>query len=399
MTTKNPPHAIEYANEQFIVCGAKKMRCGFTTGSAAAMASKAAAHFLLTGERLKTVQIMTPKRLFARADVIYPPITQSEPNRFRCGIVKDAGDDPDATDGCTIFATVELIAGENGVAVAIDGAKGVGRVTKSGLDQAVGNAAINSVPRKMIENEIRSECKTYGFSGKAIVTIDIPNGEEIAKKTFNAQLGIIGGLSVIGTTGIVEPMSEKALVDALEAEIKVIAAESPSPRSIIVTPGEYGLSFLSAFAPQLTQIPVVKCSNFIGSALDLIAAQGFSHVLISGHAGKFVKLAGGIFSTHSRTADCRLELLAAHAALSGAHRETVAAIMDCATVDAALSVLDCACEVQTETVLQSLLTKIEDHLDRRISGAFKWTFLMFTNVRGILCHSKNLFDFINEMPF
>ena len=391
----------QLATAQYIVCGSKKLRCGFTTGSAAAMAAKAASRFLLLGDKSKSVSITTPKGWLACADIIFDE-SSFKKNCVRVGVKKDAGDDPDATDGIEVFATVTILEKTaSDVEIIIDGGKGVGRVTKEGLDQAVGNAAINSTPRKMIEKEVREAAKEAHFSGKIEIIIDIPNGEEIAKKTFNKNLGITGGLSVIGTTGVVEPMSEQALIDALCAEINVIEAEQQGKkiRAIIVTPGEYGLSFLKGYksANNLEKIAVLKCSNYIGAALDLIASKNFTHVFIAGHAGKFVKLAGGIFSTHSRTADCRLELVAAHAALSGANRNTVAAIMECATVDAALEVLDKAVEVNTESVLESLEQKIEAHLERRIQNAFKWAFLMFTNVRGIISSTKNIESFFKEM--
>ena len=334
--------------------------------------------------------------------MIYPENAENQRNKFRCGIKKDAGDDADVTDGCEIFALAELFPSkESGVTVEIDGGEGVGRVTKDGLDQKKGNAAINSVPRKMIFQAVMEECEKYGFSGRVSIIIDIPSGAEIAKRTFNANLGITGGLSVIGTSGVVEPMSEQALLGAIEAEINVIAAENRGrkSRAVIVTPGEYGISFINQFfdSEKNPRIPIIKCSNFIGNTLDFLAAKDFTHVLIAGHAGKFVKLAGGIFNTHSRTADCHLELLACHASLSGANRATIAAIMDSATVDAALCVLDLAEEVRTDDVLKSILKKIEAHLNRRISGAFKWAFLMFTNERGIIAKSENLLDFVHEM--
>ncbi|MBQ6782351.1 MAG: cobalamin biosynthesis protein CbiD [Treponema sp.] len=390
------------ANEQYIFSGTKKLRCGFTTGTCAALASQAAVESLLSGYMPKTVSLRTPKGWLVRAKVIaengVPPAQNG--GVFRCGIQKDAGDDPDVTDGCHVFATAELIPAERidvgaavttatdtpdaaGVCVTIDGGKGVGRVTKAGLDQPIGEAAINRVPRQMIAAAVRDVCEMYGFLGEARITIDIPEGERLANQTFNPQLGIEGGISVIGTSGVVEPMSEQALLDALEAEIRVIAASyaEKTSRPLVITPGNYGKDFVTRY-PELEKIPVLKCANFIGNALDLAAAYGFTHVTLVGHAGKFVKLAGGIMNTHSRVADCRMELISAYAALCGAEKPILVRIMDCATVDAALTVLD---EIAlTEKTMQTLMDAAKKHVARRVNGAYSFSLIMFTNERGVI---------------
>ena len=411
------------ASEQFVFSGAKKLRCGFTTGTCAALASRAAVESLLSARVPKTVSLRTPKGWLARADVVADAAElvpfASGGMRFRCGVKKDAGDDPDVTDGCLVFATAELFPaaptqaetvrmdlaqtastqtkpaqmkpaqtkpaadGDGSVRVSIDGGAGVGRVTKPGLDQPVGVAAINRVPRQMIADAVCDVCEAFGFAGEVRVTIDIPEGERLSEKTFNPQLGIEGGISVIGTSGVVEPMSEQALVDALETEIRVIAAsyEDKSERPLVITPGNYGKDFVARY-PELEKIPVLKCSNFIGAALDLAVAYGFTHVTLVGHAGKFVKLAGGIMNTHSRAADCRMELLCAHAALCGAEKTVLARIMDCATVDAALSVLDEA--RLTERTVRSLVDAAKTHVTRRVDGAYSFDIVLFTNERGVI---------------
>lgn len=375
------------ATEQYILSGTKRLRCGFTTGTCAALASRAAVESLLSGSVPQSVSLRTPKGWLARADVICEDALISFASGgecFRCGVQKDAGDDSDVTDGLFVFATAELFPNDGeSVTVSIDGGAGVGRITKAGLDQSIGEAAINRIPRQMITAAVTDVCESFGFSGNVKITIDIPSGEAVAKKTFNPQLGIVGGISVIGTSGVVEPMSEQALIDALETEIRVIAASygNKSDRPLIVTPGNYGSDFVARF-PEWKDIPVLRCANFIGNAIDLASAYGFTRVIFAGHAGKFVKLAGGIMNTHSRVADCRLELVCAHAALCGAEKNTLSSIINCATVDAALTELD---KVNlTEKTIRSLMDAAVKHVARRVDGAYPFELIMFTNERGVL---------------
>ena len=195
--------------EEYIVKDGKKLRLGYTTGSCAAAAAKAAAYMLLTGRRKDTIDLLTPKGIRLHLTVEEIKITSSE---VSCAIRKDSGDDPDATRGTLIFACVRKT---DVPEILIDGGAGVGRVTKRGLDQPVGAAAINSVPRRMIEENVREVCALCGYDGGVSVVISVPEGEALAKKTFNPRLGIVGGISILGTTGIVEPMSEQALVDTI----------------------------------------------------------------------------------------------------------------------------------------------------------------------------------------
>lgn len=149
--------------------------------------------------------------------------------------------------------------------------------------------------------------------------VSIEGGEEAAKKTFNPHIGVIGGLSVLGTSGIVEPMSQQAIVDTMQLEIHQAALKNGA-RRLILTPGNYGLDYLRETYPALLDIPIIKCSNFIGDALDAAATEHFEEVLLVGHIGKLVKVAGGIMNTHSRMADCRTELFCTYAALAGAKK-------------------------------------------------------------------------------
>ncbi|MCI8870393.1 MAG: cobalamin biosynthesis protein CbiD [Lawsonibacter sp.] len=365
-------------SELFVFRGGKRLRCGRTTGTCAALAAQGAARLLLTGQTPASAALTTPKGAQIEAPL---ENCRLEDGSAFCSVRKDGGDDIDATHGLLITAQVERW---DAPGVSIEGGAGVGRVTKPGLDQSVGAAAINRVPRRMIEQEVLSVADELGYEGGFQVTIHVPGGEEAAKKTFNPQMGIEGGISILGTSGIVEPMSAQALIDTIALEIRQRAAQGH--KKIILTPGNYGQDFLRVQGMDRWGVPVVKCSNFIGDALDACAAEQIQGVLLVGHMGKLVKLAGGMMNTHSRSADCRTELFCAHAALRGAGREVCQALADCPTSDACIAVLDRA--GLRETVLDSLLSAIQDHLDRRVSGTIHVGAVVFSNQYGQLGRTR-----------
>ena len=362
--------------EHYIRSGQKLLRCGYTTGTCAALGAAGAARLLLTGRAPETVGLRTPKGIVVEVAPQFCRLCSK--TTAECAIVKDGGDDVDATTGLPVVAAVTLLA-DAPRTVTIDGGTGVGRVTKPGLDQPVGAAAINHVPRQMITEALLKEAETAGYSGGFAVVIRIEGGEDAAKRTFNPHLGVVGGLSVLGTSGIVEPMSQQALLDSLQLEIHQAALQS---RRLILAPGNYGLDYLAAHYPELREIPIVKISNFIGEALDMAAVEQFGEVLLVGHVGKLVKLAGGIMNTHSKQADCRTELFCAHAALCGADTVTCRALMDAATTDACLDILDAA--GLKITVMASLLQAVQLHLDRRVAGAFTVGAVLLSNQSGPL---------------
>ena len=365
------------------------MRYGFTTGSCAAAAAAAACYMLLTGRKKEEMTILTPNGISYTAKLVDISINESS---AACAIVKDGGDDPDITTGAHIVAEVAFMKKESlqkesrqkdktdaVQQIIIRGGKGVGRVTKPGLDQPVGEAAINHVPREMIEKEVRRICALCDYNGKLQVTISVPEGEEIAQKTFNPRLGITGGISILGTSGIVEPMSSQALLDTIQVELR--QKKAMGQQMIAVTPGNYGLDFMKkAFAYDLDKS--VKCSNFIGNTIDMAAETGFCGMLLTGHIGKLVKVSGGIMNTHSRVADCRCELFAAHAALAGVSRDAIGRLMEAATTDACLEILDE--EGKKEAVMQSLMKKIGQHAAHRLGGTVEVTVLVFSNRFGVL---------------
>ena len=236
---------------------------------------------------------------------------------------------------------------------------------------------------------LAADC-TGGFA----VTISIKGGEEVAKRTFNPHIGVEGGLSVLGTSGIVEPMSQQAILDTIQLEMNQAALRAGSPRRLILAPGNYGLDYLHERYPEFHAVPVVKTSNFIGDTLDMAAAARFEEVLLVGHVGKLVKVAGGIMNTHSHTADCRTELFCTHAALCGASREVCAALMNAATTDACLELLDSA--GLRAPVLESLLRAVQLHLDRRACGAFRVGAVLFSNQHGPLGATDTAAQLLNE---
>lgn len=359
--------------EHYIEKGGKMLRYGYTTGSCAALGAKAACEMLLSGKKVNETAIMTPKGFEVNVEILN---AEFDEKHAVCAVMKDGGDDPDITHQNLVYAEVS----KNPVnGVHIDGGKGVGRVTRPGLDQPMGNAAINSTPRKMIEAEVLSVCEKYGYDGGINVIISVPNGEELAKKTFNPQIGIIGGISILGTSGIVEPQSTQALIDCIEVELKAYEAENID--YVILTPGNYGENFLGAFA-DLKDLPKVKISNFVGESLKFSVKHNFTHVLMVGHIGKFLKIAGGIMNTHSDYGDCRMELIAAHSALCGADREVIKKIMNSVTTDDCMGILD---EIGLrDEVLKSMLGKIQANIQRKVGDNIKIGAVIFSNKYGFL---------------
>lgn len=363
------------AFEYYIRSGKDLLRCGYTTGTCAALAAAGAVRMLLGGEAPELLELTTPKGYPVAAEPAY--CRREADGRGVCAVRKDAGDDPDVTDGVLVAAEAER-ADEPGVT--IDGGAGVGRVTKPGLDQPVGAAAINRVPRQMIREEVLAVCRQAGYTGGVRIVISIPGGEELAARTFNPQLGIEGGLSVLGTSGVVEPMSEQALIDTIDVSLRQALAEGDG--RVILTPGNYGLDFLRERGLDRLNVPVVKYSNYAGEALDIAAGLGFREALLVGHIGKLVKLAGGVMNTHSRYADCRRELFCAHAAVCGADRDLCRELMACVTTDACIEALDRA--GLRAPVLESLLGAVQDHLDRRAGPSLKTGAVTFSNRYGLL---------------
>lgn len=360
--------------EHYIRAGDKTLRCGFTTGACAALAASGAAGYLVTGRWPETVSLRTPKGWMVEVPL---ENCRREGDRAVCAVRKDGGDDVDQTNGTLIEASVVLTSETE---IRIDGGPGVGRVTKPGLDQPVGAAAINRVPREMIARAVEDVLSAEGVTGGAWVVISVPQGVEIAQKTFNPHLGIEGGISILGTSGIVEPMSTRAIVDTIAIELRQAAAQGHA--GVILTPGNYGMDFLKQEGLDHLGVPVVKCANFIGDALDEAVLQGFTEILLVGHIGKLVKLAGGIFNTHSRTADCRGEIFTAYAAVCGGGAALCQKLLTLPTADACLTALTEA--GLRDEVIKRLLHGVQARLSRRVGQSCCAGAVLFSNEFGLL---------------
>lgn len=372
--------------EQYIEKDGKRLRLGYTTGSCAAAAAKAAVWMLLTGNRREKISLITPKGIELSLDVKEINMTNKT---VACAIEKDSGDDPDVTKGTLIFATVSY-AEEPGVF--IDGGEGVGRVTKRGLDQPVGNAAINSVPRQMIRENVEEVCRLTDYPGGLTVIISVPEGTVLAKKTFNPRLGIEGGISILGTTGIVEPMSEQALVDTIKVELKQRRANGA--KYVLLVPGNYGADFIRTDLG-IDPAIAVQTSNFIGDALDMCRELGFKGALLIGHIGKLVKIAGGMFNTHSKYGDCRMDILTAQAAACGISPAGAQEMLECVACDDALRIL------QEEGIYEKTLERLTEQVNKlltiRVGGELETGAVLFSKVYGLLGKTDNTEELIKKI--
>lgn len=361
------------------------MRYGFTTGSCAAAASKAAAYMLLTGKRKTEITIETPKGIPYTAQLI--DIVRNE-KEVSCAVEKDGGDDPDITTGALIYAKVSygelpLKEKQGSPQIVLDGGVGVGRVTKPGLDQPVGNAAINHVPREMIEKEVLQICSLVDYRGSLMVEIFVPEGENLAEHTFNPRLGIVGGISILGTSGIVEPMSDQAILDTIRVELNQRKAQGFD--HVVVSPGNYGLDFMKrTYGYDLDKS--VKCSNFIGNTIDMAVELGFQKMLLTGHIGKLIKLSGGIMNTHSKEGDCRMELLVSSAVKCGVEVKYLNQILECVTTEEAVRILtECG---KRQEVMDYAMERIRYYLNKRSKGKMKIDCIMYANEFGELAKSE-----------
>jgi len=371
----------------------KKLREGYTTGTCAAAAAQGAVIFAFSEAMPKSSKILTPKgkRLELMLLESKRGYTENGEVYAVCAVKKDSGDDPDVTNGVLVYAKVTLEP-QKEKGIFLMAGLGVGTVTKPGLACAVGQPAINPTPRRMIEQEIEKVAEEFEYSGRISVEISIPKGIEIAKRTYNPRLGIVGGISVLGTSGIVEPMSEQALIDTIKVEINM--QKAAGARYLVITPGNYGETFLKN-TMKLGELYTVKCSNFLGEALDYAEESGFDGLLLVGHIGKFVKVAGGIFNTHSKYGDARLEIMSAHAALKGASQKTIKRLMNCLTTDDAISVLD---EVQLrEQTIESILEKLDYHIKERTHKSIQIGAVTFSNQYGYLGQTKDAAKLIERL--
>lgn len=385
----------------------KYLRCGFTTGSCAAAASYAATIRLLTGEEPGVVDLMTPKGI-----LLHLPVSWEEE---KAGVVKDAGDDPDVTDGALIMAEAVALPPaaekkglhgvwdidrhpfswsdeEHALTLYLDGGEGVGRVTQPGLSQEVGQAAINAGPRKMIFEAVAAACRRWSFTGSLLITVSVSEGRRLAEKTFNPRLGIRGGISILGTSGIVEPMSQEALIASIRLEMSM---QIQSGRSLLLAaPGRYGETFIQKDLGLDCQ-KAILFSNFVGQTVDLAAELGAEGILFVAHLGKFIKVAGGIMNTHSREADARAELLAAYALRGGASRDAALQILGCRTTDQAVDLMrEAGC---LEKTVDLVCQAVRDHLQRRCQGRVRTEAILYNGQVGLLGQTEGAAKLLEQI--
>ena len=378
-------------DDLFIEKGGKKLRCGFTTGSCAAAASKAALLMLVDNIDIHNVSIITPKGIPYNAEIMDIDRNNDE-GYVSCAVIKDGGDDPDVTTGSKIFAKVSLT-DESGIR--IDGGEGVGRVTKPGLDQPVGEAAINSVPRKMITENLEAVLKSHGLSANGVsVTVSVPGGAELALKTFNPKLGIIGGISILGTTGIVEPMSDEALLETIKVETRVRKALGKD--ILFAAPGNYGLSFLKEVYG-IDENLVVMSSNFVYDTVRIAASEGFKKILFTGHIGKLVKVAGGIKNTHSMYGDHRMEILSDLCEKCLDEKfflQIKDRLSECVMTDEAVRIIS---ETgKGPTVFRMMADNIKRNIESWADGRIEAEIIVFANENTELVSTSKAHEFIKE---
>ena len=366
--------------DEYLYFRGKKLRYGYTTGSSATAATKAALMYLLDDGKYDIPEV-TIKLPSGNPLTISVNSLEKRSDCTLASVIKDGGDDPDVTHGLEIFSKVSL---RNDSKINIFGGTGVGKVTKKGLPVEPGNSAINPVPLKMIRETVE-EMLPEGLG--ADVEISVPKGEETAKKTLNAKLGIIGGISILGTTGIVKPMSEESWKSSLAIELKM-ALENAGNGEAIFLFGNRGKQYLSDnFDDNTSQAIVI--SNFVGYMFDRACEFEAKKIYFIGELGKFVKVAGGIFHTHSRVSDAKMEILTANALLVGESTENMKKIMASNTTEEATKYIE-------KTEVYSLLAEKAKQKCKEYCRRNDWELevetLIISAEKKILGNSRHFFD-------
>ncbi|AEV95624.1 cobalt-precorrin-5B (C(1))-methyltransferase CbiD [Pediococcus claussenii] len=342
----------EKNDQNYVYDNGRKLRKGFTTGTTATAASVAATQILLNQKPLDEIAVQAANGQIAKFNIDSVEFNQEF---AKVGIKKDGGDDQDATDGMMVYSRVTLRIDNE---ITIDGGEGVGRVTQKGLANPPGMAAINPTPRKMIRQSVR---EILGKKQGADIIISAPEGVEIAKLTYNPKLGIVGGVSILGTSGIVVPMSEESWKHSISIELNI--HHEKGEKEIILTPGNYGEDFTRDYL----KIPLdkqVQMSNFVGYVLHEVQRIGFEKCLMVGDLGKFIKVSAGIFSTHSKDADARAEVMVANLALLGAPKELLEQVYSCLTT---IAMIDLINQAGYQAVYQQIVDKIKYRCEKLLA--------------------------------
>lgn len=392
----------------YVTKNQKRLQCGITTGTCAAAAAKAAATRLLLGIHEKRISIRTPKGIAVEVEV---SCESASGQRCTYLVIKESGDDPDVTNHAKILVTVERMntgigdlgsedsgwiqdryfTDEQYPNLYLDGGEGVGRITREGLEQRIGQAAINVVPRQMIFQAVGEVCELADDKNCLLIHVTVPKGRELAERTFNGRLGIEGGISILGTSGILEPMSERAIVDTIETQIRQMQIQGK--RNLLITPGNYGQGYAAEYLG-LDLEDSVKCSNYIGETLDIAVCYEMKNILLVGNIGKLVKLAAGIMNTHSKTADARGEIMALHTVLCGGTREMAEEVLQCINTEQMLEYLD-KWELLMP-VLESICKKIQEHVSRRVGASLRCGVILFSEKFGYLGQTEEAEAILKE---
>lgn len=303
------------------------LKRGVTTGTCAQAAVKGACLMLINNTIEKAVEVQTPSGVKLNLKLIEQKIGD---NFAQCAVSKDSGDEPDVTDGAKIYAQVKFTSQKG---VTIRGGEGIGRVTKPGLAVRVGEYAINPIPRKMIKNEAsRFLPKDKGIE----VTISVPGGEKLAEHTFNPRLGIIGGISIIGTTGIIEPKSLDAYKASLALQLNVLKAQKV--KKVVLVLGYVGEKFCKERL-KLNEESVIKIGDQVGFMLEECLRKKMQEILLIGHLGKMIKITNGQFNTHSKFGDRRIDSIVDYARKYGAREEIITQLLNQTTAEATIEIL------------------------------------------------------------
>lgn len=342
-----------------------ELRTGYTTGTTATAATKAALHALL-GSHVSEVQVSLPKGKTATLKITW---TRVENGKATCAAIKDGGDDPDVTHGAEIWSMVSFT--DNAGALNIDGGKGVGRVTKPGLGLEVGRAAINPTPMAMIKQAVEQvageQLKTHGVN----VVISVPKGEELAKKTDNPRLGIVGGISILGTTGIVLPYSTASFAAAIRQGLDVAIAAGAD--TVVLTTGGRSEDFAKALF-DLPEHCFVQMGDFAGYSIRQAASRKMGKAVIAGFIGKLTKMAMGVKQTHVRGSHVNMEFMAGLAEKCGADANVLAEISQANT---ARHVAEIVAKYNISGFNSLLCRKVHEQMHDHAKGQLQIEVIMF----------------------